>query len=103
MSRERDEEYESRFLATEQLNELDELMNEYDTKRLVYNPSSIWHGSSIFLQTETLLRMEISRMQDFIGFLFEEEDYCGHTSESEAWDEFHQKEYSELLNPQPHE
>jgi hypothetical protein len=95
---ERESDYESRFLKPEQLKELDEVLSEFEQGGLVYAPNSVWHGSKNggHHKDTTLLKIEIGRLHDFIDFLFEDREYCDHANESEAWDEFRQREYSQL-------
>lgn len=95
----REDDYESRFLTKEQLTELDEIRDEYEREHLIYAPNSINHGweNSGHFKDTTMLRIEIARLYDFIDFLFNDREYCDHTTESEAWDEFEQWEYSQYI------
>lgn len=62
--------------------------------RYYYNPNSMIHGTAkgAFggpgVKQETLLRLELDRMRDFIEFLFEHSEHCDHITFSEAWQEF---------------
>lgn len=99
---ERDEDYESRFLTSDQLAELDRYRAGF-TVNDIYAPNSIYHeltlhGARLPLSSETLQNIELNRLRDFISFLFEDDEHCSHTTEREAWDEFEQWEYSQLLN-----
>jgi hypothetical protein len=59
-----------------------------------YHPNSIIHGMAKpvtggpGIKTETLLRLEIERMRDFIEFLFDHSEHCDHISHADAWKEF---------------
>ncbi len=77
-------------------------MNEFITKiagkkwdtRHIYNPNSVTHrmrkaafgGPSI--KSETILRLELERLRDFVAFLFDHSEHCDHISHSDAWQEF---------------
>jgi hypothetical protein len=90
-----------------------ESQREYSkANHLVYAPNSIFHGFKIFrrggpsLSKEQLLQIEVHRLHDFIGFLFEHSEHCNHISESDAWKEFDEFEYenklrSEAINSAP--
>jgi hypothetical protein len=101
---ERDDDYKSRFLTKEQLAELDEYRNGME--RYIYAPNSIYHGEILHqpgrlpFSNETVLKVEIGRLHDFIDFLFNDKEYCDHATERQAWDEFEQFEYSEIINNQ---
>ena len=98
--KERDEDYVSRFLTPEQLIDFDEQREEFDIQHLIYAPNSINHGwkNGGHFKTETLLRTEVGRLYDFIDFLFSDIEYCDHANESEAWDEFDQKTFADMLH-----
>lgn len=88
-------------MTKKQLKEFDEYREEMEG--CIYAPHSINHGYKIHdpqrlpFATETLLKIEIARLTDFIDFLFSDKEYCDHANESEAWDEFEQWEYRQIL------
>lgn len=60
---------------------------------IIYAPNSIWHGSPIANHSKySLQNIEISRLNDFIDFLFEHSEHCDHISQPEAWKEFEEFE-----------
>jgi hypothetical protein len=73
---------------------------EYFIKEgLLYCPSSIYHGVKINgpmpLSDTTLLKIEVSRLADFIDYLFETSKHCDHISNKDAWIEFEQWEFKQ--------
>lgn len=62
--------------------------------RYHYQPNSLLHGLAKThaggprIKPETLLRVELERMRDFIEFLFDHSEHCDHISFSDAWKEF---------------
>lgn len=75
---------------------------EHQENHLIYAPNSIWHGTKAYTshhKKETLLRIEVGRLNDFIDFLFEHSEHCDHISQRDAWIEFEEYEYEQLAVP----
>lgn len=70
-------------------------MNSKNQHNIIYAPHSIYHGMEIHstngrlpFSNETLLRIELSRLTDFVEFLFEHSEHCDHITHREAYKEF---------------
>lgn len=88
-------------LTEEQEKDFNEMREEFIENHLVYAPNSIRHGMKVYseLQSkETILRIEIARLNGFIEYLFEYSEHCDHISQTDAWDEFEKYEYAQLIN-----
>ena len=79
---------------------LEEIRQDYTEKHLIYAPNSMYHGMKINGQLPisdiALARIEISRLTDFIEFLFEHSVHCDHITQSNAWREFEEFEFKNI-------
>lgn len=82
------------------LKEINEEKQLFKDNNLLYNPNSIWHGTSYKhgrFDRETLLKNQVEDMNDFLQFLFEESEHCDHISRREAYEQFEISERLKLL------
>ena len=69
-----------------------DVMERFSERGLCYAPKSIYHGTKITgilsIGKESIQAIEISRLTDFIEYLFDHSEHCDHISQPDAWMEF---------------
>jgi len=84
------------------MDELEEIKEDFKEQNLIFDPNSINHGwpNCGHFSNETLFKIEIAKLTDFIEFLFEHSEHCDHITQTEAWNEFDLYQYNKKLKEQ---
>lgn len=81
---------------------IEDMRKECEESGLLYAPNSVYHlcpiiGNRLNLSKEAVLTAEVAALTDFIDFLFEHSEHCDHITQREAWNEFREFEYKEIM------